>query len=166
VKSAAPPSANSLNALEATFVAPVIRPFSTHRPTEIVSAPRRTDLILVLWPTSAAGRIFDGRILLCCGALRTEPDHLGREQSREVSYWRDKRGHEVDFVLTGRPDKPIAVECKWSAADFCAAKLRIFRRQYSEGENFVLAHDVDRPVSRRFGESGVQSRRFAGAQSA
>ena len=55
---------NYLKVLEATFVAPVIRPFSPHRPTEIVSAPRSTDLIVVLWPTSAAGRIFDGRILV------------------------------------------------------------------------------------------------------
>jgi predicted AAA+ superfamily ATPase len=31
---------NYLKALEATFVAYVVRPFSTHRPTEIVSAPK------------------------------------------------------------------------------------------------------------------------------
>ena len=31
---------NYLKVLEATFVAHVIRPFSTHRPTEIVSAPK------------------------------------------------------------------------------------------------------------------------------
>jgi hypothetical protein len=129
----------------------VIRPFSTRRPTEIVSAPkvygfdtgfvayyrgwqdlRREDLG-VLWEHFVLNEI------------------MARQQSREVSYWRDKRGHEVDFVLTGQRNKPIAVECKWSAVEFDTANLRIFRRQYSEGENFVLAQDVDRPFSRRFG---------------
>lgn len=33
-------TSNYLNVLEATFGAHVIRPFSTHRPTEIVSAPK------------------------------------------------------------------------------------------------------------------------------
>jgi hypothetical protein len=39
-------------------------------------------------------------------------------QSRRVLYWRDKRGHEVDFIWQPRGGAPIAIECKWSAADF------------------------------------------------
>ena len=77
---------------------------------------------------------------------------MAQQQNREISYWRDKRGHEIDFILTGRRNKPMAVECKWSAADFDATNLQAFRRQYSHGENFVVAQDVDRPYSRRFGE--------------
>ena len=143
---------NYLNALEATFVAHVIRPFSTHRPTEIVSAPkvygfdtgfvayyrgwqdlRREDLGM-LWEHFVLNEI------------------MARQQSREILYWRDKRGHEVDFILTGRQTKPVAVECKWSAADFDATNLQAFRRQYADGENFVLAQDVATPFSRHFGE--------------
>jgi len=146
---------NYLNVLEATLVAHVIRPFSTHRPTEIVSAPkvygfdtgfvayyrgwqdlRREDLG-VLWEHFVLNEI------------------MAHKQSREISYWRDKRGHEVDFILTGRR-KPIAVECKWSAADFDATNLQVFRRQYSEGENFVVGQDVDNPYSRHFGEITVR----------
>jgi hypothetical protein len=62
----------------------------------------------------------------------------------------------VDFILSGRRKKPIAVECKWSTSDFDATNLQAFRRQYSDGENFVLTQDVDRPFTRRFGEVPVR----------
>lgn len=145
-----------LNVLEATFVAHVIRPFSTHRPTEIVSAPkvygfdtgfiayyrgwqdlRREDLG-VLWEHFVLNEM------------------MARRQSRDILYWRDKRGHEIDFVLTGRRKKPLAIECKWSSADFDATNLHAFRRQYAEGDNYVLAQDVERPFSRSFGEITVR----------
>jgi len=141
---------NYLMVLEATFVAHVIRPFSTHRPTEIVSAPkvygfdtgfvsyyrgwqdlRREDL----------GPLWEHFVL---------NEIMARQQSREISYWRDKRGHEVDFILTGRRNNPIALECKWSASDFDATNLQAFRRQYPGGENIVVAHDVDRQFSRQY----------------
>jgi predicted AAA+ superfamily ATPase len=77
-------------------------------------------------------------------------------QTREIFYWRDKRGHEVDFILRGRRNKPIPVECKWSASDFDVTNLRIFRRQYAERESYVLAQDIDRPFSHRFGEITVR----------
>lgn len=62
----------------------------------------------------------------------------------------------MDFILAGRRNKPIALECKWSASDFDATNLRAFRQQYSEGENLVLAQDVDLPFSRHFGEITVR----------
>ncbi len=147
---------NYLKVLEATFVAHVIRPFSTHRSTEIVSAPKvygfdtgfvayhrgwqdlRREDFGVLWEHFVLNEI------------------MARQQTREISYWRDKRGHEVDFVLTGRRNKPTAVECKWSAFDFDATNLQAFRRQYSQGENVVLAQDVDHHFSRRFGDITVE----------
>lgn len=105
---------NYLAVLEATFVVNVLRPFSTHRPTEIVSAPkvygfdtgfvcyyrgwhdlRREDLGL-LWEHYVLNEI---------------QAHL---QTRQINYWRDKRGHEIDFVLARRNQPPIAIECKWS----------------------------------------------------
>jgi uncharacterized protein len=143
---------NYLKVLEATFVAHVIRPFSTHRPTEIVSAPKvygfdtgfvayyrgwqdlRQEDLGMLWEHFVLNEI------------------MARQQTREISYWRDKRGHEVDFVLTGRRNKPVAVECKWSASDFDATNLQAFRRQYSDGENVVLAQDVDHHFSRHYGD--------------
>ena len=147
---------NYLNVLEATFVAHVIRPFSTHRPTEIVSAPKVYGFDTAFVAYYRGWQDFRREDLGVLWEHFVLNEIMARQQSREVSYWRDKRGHEVDFVLTGRRNTPISVECKWSAADFDAANLRVFRRQYSEGENFVLAQDVDRPFSRRFGEITVR----------
>lgn len=44
----------------------------------------------------------------------------GRLQTRQIRYWRDKRGHEVDFVLVprGRPRRPAAIECGWSGSGY------------------------------------------------
>jgi predicted AAA+ superfamily ATPase len=148
--------ANYLKVLEATFVAHVIRPFSTHRPTEIVAAPKvygfdtgfvcyyrgwqelRSDDLGFLWEHFVLNEI------------------MARSQSREVFYWRDKRGHEVDFILARRRSDPQALECKWSATGFDASNLQAFRRQYPKGNNLVIAHDVDRPFQRKYGEISVR----------
>jgi uncharacterized protein len=130
----------------------VLRLFSTHRPTEIVSAPkvyafdtgfvcyyrgwnelRREDLG-VLWEHFVLNEL------------------QANLQNREMHYWRDKRGHEVDFVIARRHGPPIAVECKWSASDFDRAGINAFRRQYREGESFIVCQDVERPYRRRSGE--------------
>lgn len=76
-------------------------------------------------------------------------------QSREVRYWRDKRGHEVDFVWVRRGKAPLAIECKWSATEFDVRNLRAFRRRYPNGESVVVA-DVDRPFSRTYGDLSVR----------
>jgi predicted AAA+ superfamily ATPase len=157
-----PTIANYLRVLEATFVAHVIRPFSKRRPTEIVSAPKvygfdtgfvcyyrgwqelRVDDIGILWEHFVLNEI------------------MTRLQSREVGYWRDKRGHEIDFVLAGRRKNPLAIECKWSAGKFEPRNLEAFRRQYPEGENVVLAEDVKQPFTRNYGTLKV---RFEGLES-
>jgi uncharacterized protein len=141
-----------LKVLEATFVAHVIRPFSTHRATEIVSAPKVYG--------------FDtGFVCYYRGWQELHPEDLGvlwehfvlneimaNLQTLDVHYWRDKRGHEVDFVLTPRRGKPLAIECKRSASDFDAANLLAFRRQYPQGENVVVAPDVERTFQRSYRE--------------
>jgi len=150
---------NYLAVLEATFVVHVLRPFSTHRPTEIVSAPkvyafdtgfmcyhrgwnalRREDLGL-LWEHFVLNEIH------------------GQLQTRQINYWRDKRGHEIDFVLSQRRQPPIAIECKWSASDFHSSGVEAFRRQYGKGNTYVVATDVDRSYRRSYGGTEV---RFVG----
>ena len=84
--------------------------------------------------------------------------HAAR-QARDVRYWRDKQGHEIDFVLAGRGRSPVAIECKWSAADFAPDNLRIFRRRYPRGANYVATADTAHPFDRRYGELTV---RFVG----
>ena len=77
-------------------------------------------------------------------------------QKRTVQYWRDKRGHEVDFVYEGRKEEPVAIECKWSADDFDSRGLLAFRRQYPSGKNYVVAADVTRSYLRKYNEVSIQ----------
>jgi len=143
---------NYLSVLESTYVVHVIRPFSSHRLTEIVSAPKVY--------------AFDsGFICYHRGWYELRREDMGtlwehyvlneiqaRLQSRRISYWRDKRGHEIDFVLISSKDQktPLAIECKWSSKDFDAINIKAFRRQYTEGNNYVVAADVDRPFKRTY----------------
>ena len=71
-------------------------------------------------------------------------------QRRRISYWRDKRGHEVDFVIAGRKEPPAAVECKWSADQFDVRGLRAFRTQYPAGANYVVTADTERSYVRDY----------------
>ena len=135
---------NYLSILEATFVVHVIRPFSSRRATEIVAAPKvygfdtgfvcyyrgwsqlRQEDLGLLWEHFVLNEI------------------MAQTQSREIHYWRNKRDLEVDFVLTRARNLPVAIECKWSASGFSPRALLAFRRQYPDGDNFVVANDVDR----------------------
>ena len=142
---------NYLGILESTYLVHVVRPFSTHKPTEIVAAPRVFG--------------FDtGFVCQARGWVQLRPEDLGylfehlvlnelhaHLQSRRVYYWRDKQGHEIDFVLL-RGGVPVAIECKWSAGEFEPASLWVFRKKYPQGENYVVCADVDRPYTRRDGE--------------
>jgi len=146
-----PTITNYLRVLEATFVAHVVRPFSTRRPTEIVAAPK------VYGFDAGFVCYYRGWQTLRDDDLGTLWEHfvlneiMARSQNREVYYWRDKRGHEVDFVLATRRNRPVAIECKWSANNFDHTNLAAFRNQHPEGENLVLAHDVERTFTRSYG---------------
>ena len=139
---------NYIAVLEATFIAHVVRPFSSRRSTEIISVPKvyafdtgfvchyrgwdtiRSDDLGVLWEHFVLNE-FHARL-----------------QSRDIRYWRDKRQHEIDFVMQRRGKPPTAIECKWSADGFDARNLAAFRLIYPRGENFVVCQDVQRPYRR------------------
>ena len=143
---------NYLGVLEATFVVHVIRPFTTRRATEILAASKvygfdtgfvayyrgwhemRREDFGALWEHFVLNELH--------AALET----------RDIRYWRDKQGHEVDFVIARRGAAPVAIECKWSAKDFDPGNLRIFRRHYPRGDTFLVAHDVERRSTRRVDE--------------
>lgn len=151
-----PTIANYLRVLEATFVAHVIRPYSTRKQSEIVSAPK------VYGFDTGFVRAFRGWHELRKEDLGNLWEHfvlneiMAQSQSREVLYWRDKRGHEVDFVLLPRGGHPTAIECKWSANGFESSNLAAFRRQHPQGENFLLAADVKEPYTRSYGSLKVR----------
>lgn len=143
-------AANYLDVLDATLVAHIVRPFSTRRATEILLAPKvygfdtgfsayyrgwhppRAEDLGILWEQFVLNELH---------ALR---------QRRDVRYWRDKKGHEIDFILAmPAADAPTAIECKWQAKEWDPTNLRVFRNHYPEGDSFVVANDVDRPYTRR-----------------
>jgi predicted AAA+ superfamily ATPase len=142
---------NYLAVLEATFIAHVIRPYSSHRPTEIISAPKvyGFDTGFVCYHRGWHELRRDDLGLLWEHLVLNEMHaHL---QSREIRYWRDKRGHEVDFILPRTKQSSLAIECKWSASDFDAGNLQAFRRPYPHGDNLVVANDVERSFTRSYG---------------
>jgi len=148
--------ANYLAVLEATFVAHVIRPYSSHRPTEIISAPKvyGFDTGFVCYHRGWHELRRDDLGLLWEHLVLNEMHaHL---QSREIRYWRDKRGHEVDFILARTKQSSLAIECKWSASDFAAGNLQAFRRPYPKGDNLVVANDVERSFTRSYGGLSVK----------
>ena len=147
---------NYLSVLEATFVVHVLRPFSTHRPTEIVSAPKvyGFDTGFVCYHRGwhdlrreDMGALWEHVVL---------NELHGRLQTRDIRYWRDKRGHEVDFVIAPRGGSPTAIECKMTASDFDPTGIKAFRKQYPEGKNYAVAHDVDRSFRRSYGAAEVE----------
>ncbi len=147
---------NYLAVLEATFLVHVLRPYASNPSAEIVAAPKvygfDTGFVCALrgWDRlrpADVGPLWEHFVLNELIALR---------QDRRVQYWRDKQGHEVDLVLPGRGDAPIAIECKASARDLDASGLRAFRGRYPDGRTFVVAPDVAEAFTRSFG--GVRVR--------
>jgi predicted AAA+ superfamily ATPase len=65
-----------------------------------------------------------------------------RLQTLSLRYWRDKQGHEVDFIWAPRGRTPLAIECKWSARDFEPASLAVFARAYPKHELLVVTTDA------------------------
>ncbi|RME63764.1 MAG: ATP-binding protein [Nitrospirae bacterium] len=146
---------NYLSVLEATYIVNVIRPFSTRRATEIVSAPKVYGFdtgFVCYWRGWSELRHEDLGYLFEHFVLNELVAHL---QSRRIYYWRDKQGHEIDFILL-KGGTPVAIECKWSEDDFDPSNLRVFRKRYPEGKNYVVCWDIDRPFTRYIKELEVR----------
>lgn len=101
---------NYLKVLELTFVAIVVRPFSSRRSTEIIAAPK------VYGFDTGFACYFRGWHELRPQNLGTLWEHYvlnevqAQLQTREIYCWQDKRGHEIDFVISKRNNSPIAIE--------------------------------------------------------
>lgn len=128
----------------------IVRPFSSRRATEIVSAPKvyafDTGFICHFkgWETlrpEDLGMLWEHYVL---------NEMQGKFQDRRILYWRDKRHHEVDFVWKRKGKGAIAIECKWSTDQFEPAGMKAFRRLYPEGKNYVVAYDVKRSFQRAY----------------
>ncbi|MEK7448379.1 MAG: DUF4143 domain-containing protein [Planctomycetota bacterium] len=141
---------NYLKVLEATSIAHILKPFNSHKASEIISAPKIYAFdtgFICYWRGWDKLRQSDLGVLWEHFVLN---EIYANSQNKRVHYWRDKRGHEVDFILTPRIGAPIAIETKWNSAGFEPKNLIAFRRQYSQGRNFVVSYDIDRDFSRNY----------------
>jgi predicted AAA+ superfamily ATPase len=147
---------NYLKALEATFVVHVIRPFSSRRQNEITSAPKiygfdtgfvchyhgwrelRYEDMGYLWEHVVLNEIYAHR------------------QTRDINYWRDKRGHEIDFIINRKGKSPLAIECKWHDKDFNPKNLLILLQHYEDMEPCVVSHNIKQPYRRKYGDFAVK----------
>ncbi|MCI0588246.1 MAG: DUF4143 domain-containing protein [Planctomycetes bacterium] len=140
-----------LRALEITRAITLVRPFHGGRQREILRMPKVYG--------------FDtGFVSFARGwdPLRPEDhgilwEHLVLEHLQAhlpdppIRYWRDKAGHEVDFVLVRSRDRVDAVECKWDPSAFDPAGLKVFRSHYADGKNYLVTPEEGPAHSRRLG---------------
>lgn len=73
-----------------------------------------------------------------------------------VRYWRDKAGHEIDFVMAPRRDEVDAIECKWDPAPFDATALQVFRSYYPHGRNYLVTPSGTPGYGKMFGAYEVR----------
>lgn len=129
--------ANYLSVLEATYVAHVSRPSAG-----IVSSPK-----VYMFDT--------GFVCYYRGLQALKPKDMGlfcehyvlnelqsRLQSRRICYWRDKQGHEIDFVIEKRGMPPVAIEAKWRCRDFDSSGMKVFARSYPGAPAYVATGDL------------------------
>jgi predicted AAA+ superfamily ATPase len=150
-----PTIANYLGALEATFVVHVVRPFSSRRQHEIVAAPK------VYGFDTGFVCYHRGWHELRREDMGTLWEHFvlnelhANLQTRRVHYWRRKGGYEVDFVLVRRGRPPVAIECKWSAADLDWRGLEAFSADYPKATSYIVVADCPKPVRRQSGDAAA-----------
>jgi uncharacterized protein len=153
---------NYLNILEATSIVHVIRPFSSRKSTEIISAPKiyTFDTGFVCFFKGWHSLRVDDLGLLWEHFVLTEI--IARLQTQRIQYWRDKHGHEMDFIYTPRGSDPVAIECKYSDRNFTPGNIKAFRNRYPAGKNFVVVSRLSRSYVRNYDGLEIESTDLAG----
>lgn len=133
--------ANYLEILSATGVVRVLRPLAANPQREIVAMPKVYG--------------FDtGFICHARGWSELRPEdcgilweHLVLDEllfelpEEEIYYWREKRGAEVDFVWKARGRPPVAIDCKWQAAQADSRNFSSFRNFWPGAQCWIIAAD-------------------------
>jgi predicted AAA+ superfamily ATPase len=145
-----------VQALEITHAVTLVRPFHGSGQNELVKQPK-----VYAFDTGfvSFARGWDPLRPDDCGLLW---EHLVLEHLQAhlpdvpVQCWRDKQGHEIDFVLPRHRDEVDAIECKWNPAAFNRAALDVFRRSYPKGRNFLVSPSGVPARTKRFGPHEVR----------
>ena len=148
-----------LQVLDETMVVTVVRPFRTRRTKEILAGPKvygfDTGFVCHLRGLARLGD--EDRGALWEHYVLNEV--LGTTGSRRLSYWRDRHGHEIDFIFVAPDRSPVTIECKWRKEGFNPRNTIAFRTRYPEGSNYVVTADAKHSERRDY--DGV-SVRFVG----
>jgi len=128
-----------LQALQITHAVTLLRPFHGGGLKEITRMPR-----LYGFDTGfvSQARGWNPLRIDDCGFLW---EHLVLEHLQAhlpdsgIHYWRDKAGHEVDFVIVRSREQVDAIECKWDPSEFDSAGLKAFRALYANGQNYLVS---------------------------
>ena len=141
---------NYLNILEATSLAHIVRPFSSRKSAEITSAPKvyAFDTGFVCFFKGWHKLRDEDMGLLWEHFVLTEI--IARLQTQRIQYWRDKHGHEIDFIYSRRGKDPITIECKYSDRIFSPGNLKVFRKRYPLGRNYVVVSKLSRTYTRNY----------------
>ncbi len=130
-----------LEVLEITNALTILKPFSGNPLKEIVAQPKiygfDTGFVCFAKRDTQLGASEKGHLLenLVLEIMQARP------LSQQVYFWRDKLGHEIDFVIqTGKRDL-LAIECKSQKRHFSSKNLSIFRKNYPHGKNIVVTLD-------------------------
>jgi uncharacterized protein len=140
-----------LRSLEITHAATLVRPFHGGGQNELVKQPKvyafdtgfvsfargwnplRSDDMGILWE----------HLVL---------EHLQAHSSaRPIQYWRDKGGHEIDFVLARGRDAVDVIECKWKPAAFDSTALGVFRQYHPKGDNYLVTPSAETAYAKAYG---------------
>ncbi len=153
---ARPTVESHLRALEITHAVTVVRPFHGGGQNEIVKQPK-----VYAFDTGfvSFARGWDPLRPDDCGTLW---EHLVLEQLQAhfpetpVRYWRDKEGCKVDFIMARNRNQVDVIECKWDPGAFDSRALKLFRRYYPHGRNFLVTPSGIPAHTRRHGDLEVK----------
>jgi uncharacterized protein len=161
-----PTLVNYLEVLEITLTLRVVRPHFGNSVQELVKQPKLYgfDTGFVCF-TRGIESLRDTD----CGALweHLVLDTLSAEfPEREVRYWRDKQGYEIDFVLLGADGAVHAIECKWNVGAFEPAALQRFRALYPIGKNLIISPNAVFGMEHSFSASSARKSAASSSESA
>ena len=146
---------NYLAILEATHLVYVVRPYHKNGAREILATPcvYAFDTGFVSWaqglheiPAKEKGFLWEHLVLNEIAAVL---------QDNRIMNWRDKQGHEIDFVIEARGETPLAIEAKWNADTFEPKNLKIFRALHPGTKNLVVSANVEQPFTKIMNELSV-----------
>jgi predicted AAA+ superfamily ATPase len=70
---------------------------------------------------------------------------------RQIHYWRDKSGREIDFVIDRGANNIDLYEAKYQPNSFEPKHIQHFRTHYPLGNNYVISPFIRKPYQERLG---------------